>query len=281
MISEFIYKYYIDPIRYSQPYTLVDTLTYAIILIGAVFLVYRWLRHVGITIDQKLVLSTIPFVIFGGLLRVIEDTGIITSDIRFLLVTPLIFFVVFFITVLSLIIAHSLARRGSIRELTSVYRALGMGLVGVCVVILASYGLRFSTIGFVELFGILSIASLTSIALWACIRYLFRWTYVSSSLYSLLIFGHMLDASATSYGIDLHPISYYEVHVVGSAIISLTGTGFSMFLLKLAVIIPAIYILEEYKKEGNTELWYIVVLCMIVLGLAPGIRDMGRMVLYV
>ncbi|MDD1675849.1 MAG: DUF63 family protein, partial [Methanomicrobiales archaeon] len=96
-----------------------------------------------------------------------------------------------------------------------------------------------------------------------------------------LIFGHMLDASATSYGIDLHAIPYTEVHVVGSALISLTGTAFSMFLLKLAVIIPAIYVLEQYRKEGNRELWFIIVLCMIVLGLAPGIRDLGRMVLYV
>ncbi|MDD1672655.1 MAG: DUF63 family protein [Methanomicrobiales archaeon] len=281
MISEFIYKYYIDPIRYSQPYTLVDTLTYAIILIGAVYLVYRWLNHAGIPVDEKLVLSTIPFVVFGGLLRVVEDTGMITSDVRFLLVTPLIFFVVFFITVIALVISHHLSQRGRISEFTTVYAAIGIGLVVGCVAVLASYGLRFSTIGFVELSVILSLASVTSLVLWAGIRYLFRWTYVSSPLYSLLIFGHMLDASATSYGIDLHTISYYEVHVVGSAIISLTGTGFSMFLLKLAVIIPAIYILEGYKKEGNRELWYVVVLCMIVLGLAPGTRDMGRMVLYV
>ncbi len=41
MIREFLYKYYIDPIRYGEAYTLVDTLTYALILIAAVYLVYR------------------------------------------------------------------------------------------------------------------------------------------------------------------------------------------------------------------------------------------------
>jgi uncharacterized membrane protein len=33
MISDFITTYYIDPIRYGQPYNIVDTLTYAIILV--------------------------------------------------------------------------------------------------------------------------------------------------------------------------------------------------------------------------------------------------------
>ena len=45
MIREFLYKYYIDPIRYGQAYTLIDTLTYALILIVAVYLVYRGLRR--------------------------------------------------------------------------------------------------------------------------------------------------------------------------------------------------------------------------------------------
>ena len=38
MISDFIYKYYIDPIRYEQPYNTVDTITYALILVsGRIF----------------------------------------------------------------------------------------------------------------------------------------------------------------------------------------------------------------------------------------------------
>ena len=44
MISDFIYKYYIDPIRYEQPYNAVETITYALILIAAVYLIYRWFR---------------------------------------------------------------------------------------------------------------------------------------------------------------------------------------------------------------------------------------------
>jgi uncharacterized membrane protein len=280
-LREFIYRYYIDPIRFGEAYTLVDTLTYAVILIVAVFVVYRSLKRAGIPLNEQLVYATLPYVLFGALLRVVEDTGMIQSDLRFLLVTPLIFFVVFFITVSALFFSSFLEKRGVIKDYFRMYGGMGgvvaLGTAGV----LLYFGLSTTTIGLVELLIILTLAGTTTLLLWGGLRYLAGWKFVSYPLYALLIFGHMLDASATSYGIDLHSISYTEVHVVGSTLIALTGTAFSMFLLKLAVIIPAVYILEQYKKEGNSELWFIIVLCMIVLGLAPGIRDLGRMVLYV
>jgi uncharacterized membrane protein len=47
------------------------------------------------------------------------------------------------------------------------------------------------------------------------------------------------------------------------------------------VLFPGIYILELYRKEADPDFWHLVVLAMIIVGLAPGIRDMTRMVLYV
>jgi len=131
------------------------------------------------------------------------------------------------------------------------------------------------------LLAIPAMAAVASAAVWAFLRYVLGWEYVEDPLYALLIFGHMFDASATSFGIDLHPLHYVEQHVVGSALIAWTGTAFSMFALKLAVIIPAIYVLELYRKEGNPAFWHLVLLAMIVVGMAPGVRDMMRMVIYV
>ena len=117
---------------------------------------------------------------------------------------------------------------------------------------------------------------------WAFMRYVLRWEYVSDPLYVMLLFGQLLDASATSYGIDLHPgIQYIEQHVVGSILIDWTHTAFVMFPLKLVVLFPAIYVMQIYRKEANPAFWHLVLLAMIVVGFAPGIRDMVRMVLYV
>jgi uncharacterized membrane protein len=128
---------------------------------------------------------------------------------------------------------------------------------------------------------ILTMTAVSSALLYALTRYGFKWQYMQERLYQVLIFGHMLDASATSFGIDLHPVLYSEQHVVGSVLIDLTGTAFVMYPLKMLVLIPGIYILELYRREGATGIWYLILLAMIMVGLAPGIRDMMRMVLYV
>jgi len=281
MIREFLYKYYIDPIRYGEAYTLVDTLTYALILVLAVYLLYRGLRRYGIAVDEELVLATLPYVVFGGLLRVVEDTGMITSDLRFLLITPLIFFVVALIAGISLFGGKIAENAGLTRRYSRIYA--GVGVVGCLLsgATLLWFGLTETTIALGVLAAILAVAAVTSVALWAFLAYVLKWSYVSNILYKLLIFGHMLDASATSYGIDLHPIHYVEQHIVGGALIDATGTAFSMFLLKIAVIIPAVYVLELYRREGDPGLWHLILLAMIVVGMAPGIRDLARMVLYV
>ncbi|MDI3507123.1 MAG: hypothetical protein PWQ69_1103 [Methanomicrobiaceae archaeon] len=281
MIREFLYKYYIDPIRYGEAYTLVDTLTYALILIAAVYLLYRGLRRYGIAIDDELVLATLPYVVFGGLLRVVEDTGMITSDLRFLLITPLIFFLIALIAGVALFGGKIAENAGIVSRYSKVYAGVGIAGSFLSGAALVWFGLTETTIALGVLAAILALAAVTSVALWAFLAYVLKWGYVSNLLYKLLIFGHMLDASATSYGIDLHPVHYVEQHVVGGALIDATGTAFSMFLLKFAVIIPAVYVLELYRREGDTGFWHLILLAMIVVGMAPGIRDLTRMVLYV
>lgn len=281
MIREFLYKYYIDPIRYGEAYTLVDTLTYALILIAAVYLLYRGLRRYGIAIDDELVLATLPYVVFGGLLRVVEDTGMITSDLRFLLITPLIFFLIALIAGVALFGGKIAENAGIVSRYSKVYAGVGIAGSFLSGAALVWFGLTETTIALGVLAAILALAAVTSVALWAFLAYVLKWGYVSNLLYKLLIFGHMLDASATSYGIDLHPVHYVEQHVVGGALIDATGTAFSMFLLKFAVIIPAVYVLELYRREGDTGFWHLILLAMIIVGMAPGIRDLTRMVLYV
>ena len=288
MISEFIYKYYIDPIRYGQPYNVVDTLTYALILVLGVYIFYRWLmssrylNRVRLTVDTAFILATLPYVVLGGVLRVVQDTGIIQGDIQFLLVTPLIYFVLFFFTLGMIFFSRYLQAQGVVKNFLSVYAFAGTMSVFTVVLILAAYGITTTRIDLFILFIIPLMAVIATALLWAFMRYVLSWKYVDHPLYITLIFSHMLDASATSYGIDLHPaLRYVEQHVIGSNLIEWTHTAFVMFPLKLVVLFPAIYVLEMYRKEADPDFWHLVVLAMIVVGLAPGIRDMTRMVLYV
>jgi uncharacterized membrane protein len=288
MISEFIYKYYIDPIRYGQSYNVVDTLTYAVILIICIFIFYRWLTrprhsdHNRLTIDTQFVLATLPYVVLGGVLRVVQDTGMIKGDLQFLLVTPLIYFVLFFFTLGMIFLSRYLEAQGLVKNFLSLYAFAGAMSTFIVVLILTAYGMTMTRIDLFVLFIIPLMAVVATAIIWSFMRYVLAWKYVNGPLYITLIFGHMLDASATSFGIDLHPaLRYVEQHVVGSNLIEWTGTAFVMFPLKLIVLFPGIYILELYRKEADPDFWHLVVLAMIIVGLAPGIRDMTRMVLYV
>jgi len=282
MISDFIYKYYIDPIRYEQPYNAVETLTYALILIAAVYLIYRWFKKSGFPLDGQFVMATLPYIILGGVLRVIQDSRMIQSDLQFLIVTPLIYFVIFFYTVTILVISHYLEKQGLCNSYLKVYAGVGIFSVFCVALVLLVWGMTHTRIDLFVLAVIPLMATVATLLVFACMRYVLRWEYVTDPLYITLLFGQLLDASATSFGIDLHPsVQYIEQHVVGSALIEWTHTAFVMFPLKLVVLFPAIYVMEMYRKEANPAFWHLVLLAMIVVGLAPGIRDMTRMVLYV
>ena len=282
MVLEFIYKYYIDPIRYGQPYNVVDTTTYALVLLVAIYILYRWFsRSKTISIDGRFVLATLPYVVLGGLLRVVQDTGMITSDLQYLLITPLIYFLLFFFTAGVLVVASWIQKAGMIRDYIPVYSATGVVACLVAAGVLVYFGIEHTVVDAGVAAFIIGLGILTTALVYAAMRYLLRWEYAADPLYLALVFGQMLDASATSFGIDLHPLEYVEVHVVGSNLIAWTGTAFSMFPLKLLVLFPGIYILERFRNEGSPVLWHLIVLAMITVGLAPGVRDMVRMMLYV
>jgi uncharacterized membrane protein len=282
MISDFIYKYYIDPIRYEQPYNTVETITYALILIGAIYLLYRWFKQSEFEINGNFVLATIPWIIFGGVLRVVQDTHMIQGDIQFALVTPFIYVVIFLYAFLTLLLSQYLEKSGIIDDYLKIYAGTGIFSIFIAALVLVSWGMNHTRIDLYVLAIIPLMAAAATFAVWAFMRYVLAWKYVADPLYITLLFGQLLDASATSYGIDLHPgVRYIEQHVVGSQLIDLTGTAFVMFPLKLVVLFPAIYVMEMYRKEANPAFWHLVLLAMITVGFAPGIRDMVRMVLYV
>src|SRR5665647_567161 len=244
MISDFIYKYYIDPIRLGQSYNIVDTLTYAVILVIGVYLLYRWmsqstyLSDSGFKIDANFILATLPYVVLGGVLRVVQDTGMIKSDFQFLLVTPLIYFVLFFFTIAMLFLSRSITLQGLTKNVLTFYMFAGIVSTIVVSLVLLAWGINHAHVDLFILAIIPLMAITATLLVWAFMRYLLCWNYVNDPLYLALLFGQLLDASATSYGIDLHPsVQYIEQHVVGSGLIELTHTAFVMFPLKLVVLL--------------------------------------------
>jgi uncharacterized membrane protein len=206
----------------------------------------------------------------------------IQGDIQFLIVTPFIYIVIFIFTFGILLLSQYLEKQKMVDDYAKVYAGAGIFAIFCASLVLLSWGLYHTRIDLFVLTIIPLMAVTATAAVWAFMRYVLKWQYISDPIYIALLFGQLLDASATSYGIDLHPgVHYIEQHVVGSGLIEMTGTAFVMFPLKLVVLFPAIYVMQLYRKEANPVFWHLVLLAMIVVGMAPGIRDMVRMVLYV
>jgi uncharacterized membrane protein len=99
-------------------------------------------------------------------------------------------------------------------------------------------------------------------------------------LNSLMILSQFLDGAATYTGLDFY--GYREKHVLPAFLIDLTGTAIVMLVLKFGVLILTIYLLDiEYRKEMQEypRLCGLIKIVVIILGLAPGTRDLLRLAL--
>jgi uncharacterized membrane protein len=107
-----------------------------------------------------------------------------------------------------------------------------------------------------------------------------KWKDVGTGINIMIVGGHMLDASATFIGIDRY--NYVEKHILPSTLMEIFGTAAIMYPLKLVFLIPALYIMDVGMKEEaeqSPHLMALVKLTILILGFAPGARDIIRMAL--
>jgi uncharacterized membrane protein len=103
--DQWIWKYYWGPVVADarghsvslygvsavEGYTLVSEITYGIILVLALIGIYKLLKRLDIPIDWGFCLALIPYILFGPVTRVLEDTEYFTEPTVFLFISPLIY----------------------------------------------------------------------------------------------------------------------------------------------------------------------------------------------
>lgn len=266
-LIEFIQRYYIDPIIYDTSYNPVDTITWAVILSLCVLGLIRLLRRSCISVDERLVLFTLPYILAGSSLRVIEDADMVAAPWRYLLITPLIFFLVFLATAASLFITRRIWKE----DFHYKYAAIGFIWTALNLGLLSSQGLKNGwVIAAVFLMGsglaggiILLEQRVSSLS------------FLQDRFNRMILYAHMLDASSTYLGVDW--FFYHEKHVLPTYLIDLAGTAAVMFPLKLAVLLPALYMIDRSLQEPSLK--NLTRLTLITLGLAPAVRNTLRLAL--
>ncbi len=263
-IQEFITKHYVDPIVTDSGYNIVNTLTWAMVLVICVYILHslKLFKRLGVTIDRRFVIGVVCYVLFGSSLRVLVDADIFAPPLQYIFITPNIYFVVFAITMLSLMLSLRIYKE---RYYIS-FAAIGLGLTSVNIgVLLWSEGIAHPGEALlIVALTVLITASIYMGAGFAKIEFL-------RGRFNIAILGaHLLDASSTTVAIDVLT-GYQGKHVVENYLIDLTGTGAVMYPLKLLLLIPMLYLIDSEFDE--VELRDLLKLVILVLGLAPGCRN--------
>ena len=260
-IRDIVYKYYIDPFLNDAGYNIVNTITWALVLGICIFGVQKVLRHLNIVIDRRFVIGVVCYVLFGSSLRVLEDADMFAPPLEHLFVTPVIYFVVFFVTVISLAVSLRIYHERYHVAFSRV--GLFLAAVNICALLWCE-GIANP----VEASLIVALTALITAAIYLSARRM-NIRFLSGRFNIAILGAHLFDASSTTVGIDL--LNYHGKHVVENYLIGITGTGAVMYPLKLLVFIPLLYLIDsDFDDDGLRDL---LKLTILVLGLSPACRN--------
>ncbi len=258
-VWDFIKKYYINSIVYKTGYNVVNTLTWAALLIVAVVLLYKFLVK-RIKIDEKFIYATIPYIVFGSATRIVEDANFLKPPIAYAFMSPFIYIIVFALTFPALLI--SLKLFGSERYYKP-YAAFGI-ILAVSMLTFLFMNLRVVNYWVIP-------AGLGLAVIMTAIFYVIM-PPCRNRLSILVFFVHMLDGFETFLGISF--LNYWELHVLPRFLIYHFGP-ISLPIAKFVVFALILYLLDTSGEEENLKNF--IKFALIVLGLGPGLRDGLRM----
>ena len=109
---------YHNDIAAYEGYTIVSELTYGIILVFALFAIYKLLKRLKIAVDWKFALALMPYILFGPVSRVLEDSGYFEEPIAYWFISPLIYLQIAFFALLFLFIGYFLEKKYNKPRLT-------------------------------------------------------------------------------------------------------------------------------------------------------------------
>jgi uncharacterized membrane protein len=282
-MQNLIQEYFIDPILQNGWYNPLNTIVYSILLVIGVYLVYRMLRRMDIHIDKNFFIAILPFILWGSTTRVLHDAayaGILSPELNAFYGSPIFptpgsyiitFALALFILLISLLIQKVAGGMGTRWRFPYWKTMFGIG-VALDIV-------NFLILPIFSPFPIILILGVT--ILWAAVFYLPRNLFTQkipsfNKLFSIantgILSAHFLDATATVTALSL--FGYLEQHVVPRLFFPLIGP-FAMFFLKVLVVLPVLWIVDRYAEEGDFKNFLKIVI--LILGLAPGMRDMIRL----
>jgi len=305
--DQWIWKYYWGPVvadaanspdgvafhngvEAREGYTIVSEITYGIILVIALFFIYKLLKKLDITVDWRFALALLPYIIFGPVTRVLEDTGYFVEPFVYWFISPLLYFQIAAYALSFLVLGYYIEKKFQkpILTINSILFIGGLILLVPSLFLIARWilGDRWGiTIGsrpdvFLIVIGIVSLI----VGLVYFFAFIFKnnkkIVVYKNPLNLAMIAGHLIDG-ITSYISIKDPLNmglmYSEKHPASNALLDIWGPLFP--IVKFILIILVIYVFDIlYKEElkNNLRLINLLKIGILILGFSPGLRDLLR-----
>ncbi|MFB6105063.1 MAG: DUF63 family protein [Halobacteriaceae archaeon] len=286
-------------------YTLVSEVGYMVVLLFMIAGVILLLRGLAVGEERRFFYALLPFIFLGGALRVVEDasdavpTGIdplLTYPLNTLLISPIIYFTLFAITLAALLGSVTLARRGLADDYARPLFGIGTVLLAVTLVYLVVRSVTTTYVEFHPIIFIVVVVGATAAAAltWAiATRYVPELRSGTGFIGTVVIWGHSIDGTANVVGLDWgaelglaadlvpkHPVNRFVIDVtqaiVPPSVVDVIGDAWPFLLLKLVVATGAVWLFNEDMVEDSPRSTLLLLVAILAVGLGPGTRDLLR-----
>ncbi|MFB6083348.1 MAG: DUF63 family protein [Halorientalis sp.] len=288
-------------------YTLVSEIGYMVVLLFGLIGVLQLLRLLDVGRDRDLFFALIPFMLFGGALRVVEDANdavpkgvdqAIAYPWNALIISPVIYFTVFFVTLASLLVTVRLRQEGYVETYARPMAAIG----SVAFLVTAGYlvSLAFSTT-YVHFYPqvfltVVTIATLLAGGIYLAVERFRPEINAGTGLIGLVVlWAHAIDGVANVVAadwlgalglppaIDYNPKHPANAFIIGVAerilppsLLSALGSSWPFLLVKLVVALAVVWIFDREIFEESPRYALLLLTAIVAVGLGPGTRDMIR-----
>lgn len=286
-------------------YTLVSEIGYMVVLLFMLAGVILLLRRLSVGEERRFFYALLPFIFLGGALRVVEDASdvvpagvnpILTYPWNTLLISPVIYFTLFGLTLAALVASVSLSRRGVVEDYAN--PLFGSGLVFLVITLAYLVG-RAVTTTYVSFHPIIFVVVVGGATVAAAVTWTVATRFVpelesgTGFIGAIVVWGHSIDGTANVVGLDWgaelglradlvpkHPVNRAVIDLTGAvlpeSVIAVIGDAWPFLLLKLVVAVAAVWLFNEDMVEDSPRSTLLLLVAVLAVGLGPGTRDLLR-----
>jgi uncharacterized membrane protein len=287
-------------------YTLVSTVGYMVVLVFMLVGVSFLLQRLDLRPYGEFLVALVPFMLFGGALRVVEDATDAAVDagvepalsypLNTVLISPVIYGTVFVLALGALLVTKLLERRGA----TETYH-YPLGAIGAAalLVILGHLTVLAFTRAYVDfhpavLVVVVGLASLIAVGVYGLAKR--EWPAVTAGTGAVglvVLWAHAIDGVANvvasdwtwAFGIDL---TYGSKHVFNRFVIDVTesvqpawltaaiGDSWPFLVVKVVAATVILVLFDAEFVEESPRYSMMLLGAIVAVGLGPGTRDVLR-----